>query len=226
MQGLGRVGTDHASDVHHSARARAGRSPHPAPHPNQHRSEPGGLDWPDMALTDEVRSNLRLLVDLVNSGRPGYEEIPDAAALRGILHRYAFSITASGTARELQQVHAVRDELAPIFAADSVEPVVELVNTILRRTNALPQLVRHDGWDWHLHAVPGTAPVADWIAVDIALALVDMIRQGELERLRRCAAPDCDGVFVDFSRNRSKRFCDLGNCANRTHVAAYRQRRT
>jgi predicted RNA-binding Zn ribbon-like protein len=40
-----------------------------------------------------------------------------------------------------------------------------------------------------------------------------------------CEAPDCQAVLVDLSRNRSRRFCDVNNCANRAHVAAYRARR-
>jgi predicted RNA-binding Zn ribbon-like protein len=32
-------------------------------------------------------------------------------------------------------------------------------------------------------------------------------------------------VLVDLSRNRSRMFCDTGNCGNRQHVAAYRERR-
>jgi predicted RNA-binding Zn ribbon-like protein len=88
----------------------------------------------------------------------------------------------------------------------------------------LPQLVRHDGWDWHLHATPSEAPLATRMAVEAAMAFVDVIRMGETGRMRHCAAEDCDAVFVDFSRNRSKRYCDLGNCGNRTHVAAFRER--
>ena len=53
----------------------------------------------------------------------------------------------------------------------------------------------------------------------------DLIRGGELRRLKVCAAPDCDAVLFDVSRNRSKIFCDTGNCGNRQHVAAYRERR-
>ena len=46
-----------------------------------------------------------------------------------------------------------------------------------------------------------------------------------LDRLHSCAAEDCDDVVLDLTRNRSKRFCDTGNCANRTHVKAYRARK-
>ncbi len=57
------------------------------------------------------------------------------------------------------------------------------------------------------------------------MALVDVVRGDDLHRLRVCAAPDCDAVLIDLSRNSSRRFCDTGNCANRTHVAASRARR-
>ena len=57
------------------------------------------------------------------------------------------------------------------------------------------------------------------------MAMIDVVRAGEDERLRRCAADDCDAVFIDFSRNRSKRYCDVGNCGNRMNVTAYRARR-
>ena len=50
-------------------------------------------------------------------------------------------------------------------------------------------------------------------------------RSDELERLRLCDAPDCDAVLVDLSRNRSRRYCDTGNCGNRANVAAYRARK-
>jgi len=57
------------------------------------------------------------------------------------------------------------------------------------------------------------------------MALARVISDGELDRVRRCAADDCDHVLVDLSRNRSKRYCDSRRCGNRLHVAAYRERR-
>jgi predicted RNA-binding Zn ribbon-like protein len=59
--------------------------------------------------------------------------------------------------------------------------------------------------------------------VEIALALIDVIRSGEQQRLRVCEAPDCEGLFVDFSRNGSKRFCSV-RCGNRVNQLAFRAR--
>ena len=69
------------------------------------------------------------------------------------------------------------------------------------------------------------AMVGDHLAAaDVALVLIDLIRSGDLDRLGRCAAEHCRAYLADFSRNRSKRFCDTGSCATRTHVAAFRAR--
>jgi predicted RNA-binding Zn ribbon-like protein len=57
------------------------------------------------------------------------------------------------------------------------------------------------------------------------MALIDLIRTDQLSRLKSCAGEGCDFVFVDLSRNRSRRFCSDGGCGNRAHVAAYRKRR-
>jgi predicted RNA-binding Zn ribbon-like protein len=61
--------------------------------------------------------------------------------------------------------------------------------------------------------------------VEVAMAVLDVIRADEMGRLRHCAADDCSAVLVDLSRNRSKRYCDVGNCGNRMNVNAYRARR-
>jgi predicted RNA-binding Zn ribbon-like protein len=62
------------------------------------------------------------------------------------------------------------------------------------------------------------------MAVEAAMAIVDVVRSDELSRLRICEYPRCMNVAVDLSKNRSKRFCDDG-CGNRAAVAAYRARK-
>jgi predicted RNA-binding Zn ribbon-like protein len=62
------------------------------------------------------------------------------------------------------------------------------------------------------------------LAVEAAMAMVDVVREGELRRMRICEFPDCGNVLVDLSKNRSRRFCDAG-CGNRAAVNAYRARR-
>ena len=63
-------------------------------------------------------------------------------------------------------------------------------NAMLAEYGALPQLVRHDGWRWHLHATPADAPLATRMAVEAAMAMIDVIRAGQLDRLRTCESAD------------------------------------
>ena len=124
---------------------------------------------------------------------------------------------------ELQAVRALRPTIRELLTADR-DHAAELVNRLLTEAKALPQLVRHDGWDWHLHAVAADSPLATRIAVESAMAMIDVIRADEMSRLGICADEACRGVVVDLSRNRSRRFCSTA-CGNRNAVAAYRARK-
>jgi predicted RNA-binding Zn ribbon-like protein len=94
---------------------------------------------------------------------------------------------------------------------------------MLAEAGALPQLVRHDALDWHIHAVPPDAPLDRRVVVETAMAMVDVVRTDELSRLSLCADDRCGGLVLDLSRNRSRRYCSTA-CANRNAVAAYRAR--
>jgi predicted RNA-binding Zn ribbon-like protein len=160
---------------------------------------------------------------LVNTARGGREDLPDVAALDRFVTDWGWTGDRARDAAELDAVRALRARLATIWDMGTDEAAA-FVNRLLRERSALPQLVRHDGWDYHIHATPPDAPLADRMAVEAAMAFADVIRAGELARLRTCAAADCVGVHVDLSKNRSRRFCSV-TCANRVNVAAYRQRR-
>jgi predicted RNA-binding Zn ribbon-like protein len=159
---------------------------------------------------------------LVNTGRGGTELLPDVPALDQFVAAWGWTGGRAHDQAELHAVRRLRPRLARLWGMDA-DAAAELVNTLLRQGSALPQLVKHDGWDYHLHATPHDAPLADRMAVDAAMAFSDVIRFGQLGRLRVCAAGTCSNVHVDLSKNRSRRFCSVA-CANRTNVAAYRTR--
>ena len=193
-----------------------------------------------MTFAYDIRSNLTMLVDLLNTAgtiAEAGDELTTTANLHDFASRHDFSGPLRATKSDVEETRRLRDRFDAAFAAgldpevDSdrealEERIVAEVNLTLRETDALPQLVRHDDWDWHLHAVGSSASLADRVAADVALVLIDLIRSGDLDRLGRCAAEGCRAYLADLSRNRSKRFCDTGNCANRTHVAAFRARQS
>ena len=159
---------------------------------------------------------------LVNTAAGG-ELLPDVAALDAFVAAWGWTGQRKRTRVELREVQELRPRLREIWYADE-ERVVEIVNELLRESNALPQLVKHDDWDYHLHATAPHAPLASRMAVEAAMAFADVVRGGELSRLLICDYPTCDSVVVDLSKNRSKRYCD-GGCGNRAAVEAYRARK-
>jgi predicted RNA-binding Zn ribbon-like protein len=166
-----------------------------------------------MVFAPDTEVALRSVVNLINTAANGDEELATAADLDRFLATEGFTGSRRGDAAELASVHRLRAELAELWLADE-STVVDTLNRLLRDARALPQLVKH-----------AEAPLADRMSTEAAMALVDVIRSKEMDRLLVCAAKDCDAVVLDLSRNRSKRYCDTGNCANRAHVAAYRARK-
>jgi predicted RNA-binding Zn ribbon-like protein len=171
----------------------------------------------------DTEMTLNAIAALVNTTGDDGEELGDLDALDTFVATWAFTGERRRDAAELRAVQQLRPRLRRLWELDE-DHVVELVNALLREADALPQLVKHDGWDYHLHATPPDRPLATRMAVDAGMAFVDLVRAGELGRLRVCTYQGCGNVVVDLTKNRSKRFCDKG-CGNRAAVAAYRARK-
>ena len=58
----------------------------------------------------------------------------------------------------------------------------------------------------------------------IALSLARFLESGERHRLKLCDNPGCDFVFLDTSRNNTRRWCFMRYCGNRTKVREFRRR--
>lgn len=180
-----------------------------------------------MIFTHDTELTLQAACALVNSDRVDGDQLGDQSALDTYLDGYGWTGRRDRDAIELAEVHRLRERLGLIWdLADDEERTVGAVNALLSDTRAAPWLTRHPEMpDWHLHLASVHDPLAQRMGAEMAMALADLIRAGELRRLKTCAAPDCTAVMLDLSRNRSRRFCDTGNCGNRQHVAAYRERR-
>lgn len=174
-----------------------------------------------MLFAHDTEAALAAAVALVNSaGEP--DGLAGPADLDAFVARWGWTGSRSHDAAELDAVRALRPRLRRLWDLDE-DAVAAAVNGLLRAGGALPQLVAHDGWAYHLHATPAHVPLADRMAVEAAMGLVDVVRAGALDRLRVCAAEGCDDVLVDLSRNRSRRYCGTA-CSNRVNVAAFRAR--
>lgn len=174
-----------------------------------------------MIFAHDTEESLLAAVELVNSGEPP-DTLTTVDDLDEFYERWSYTGRHDTDEAELRAVRRVRTRLRELLTADR-DTAVEIVNAMLAEHKAVPRLVRHDHLDWHIHAVDETRPLVERIIVETAMAMIDVIRMDELSRLGICADDDCEGLVLDLSRNRSRRFCSTA-CGNRNAVAAYRAR--
>jgi predicted RNA-binding Zn ribbon-like protein len=167
-------------------------------------------------------------VELINTGRASTTGgLRDVTDLQQLADRYAF---AGGRARPGDVAAALDyrarlDSIVTLCGAGDVAAAIAGINALLADTGAIPQVVSHDGRGPHLHVSRPTSPLPARMAAHFAMGLAWLVVAGQAHRVRTCTSPTCQKVFVDFSRNSSRRYCDSRTCGNRIHVAAYRARR-
>jgi predicted RNA-binding Zn ribbon-like protein len=175
-----------------------------------------------VVFAHDTECALQAAVTLVNTSEP--DTLTTVADLDRVWDDYGYTGRHDRTRAELDTVRALRPRLRELLTAER-DDAAALVNRMLSEAQAVPQLIRHDPLDWHVHAVPTEAPLDTRILVETAMAMIDVIRAEEMSRLGVCADHGCEGLVLDLSRNRSRRFCSTA-CGNRNAVAAYRARKS
>ncbi|MER7499709.1 CGNR zinc finger domain-containing protein [Nonomuraea pusilla] len=180
-----------------------------------------------MPFGHDMVHSLATVVELVNTSPStgGDDGMATLAELRAFAESRQMSGITTLTPRDLVQVRRVREAFHRVFTAPDLPTAVRILNGLLAETRITPRLTEHDGHPLHVHYFAADASPAEHLAADCGVALAHLLVEGEWERLRTCSAPDCEHVFVDESRNRSRVYCDSRTCGNRMHVAAYRARR-
>ena len=75
------------------------------------------------------------------------------------------------------------------------------------------------GWGW-----AGDPQALDRLLWPVARDAAVFLTSADLSRLRACANPNCRWIFLDTSRNSSRRWCRMAVCGNRSKVQRYRKR--
>src|SRR6267378_3483093 len=60
---------------------------------------------------------------------------------------------------------------------------------------------------------------------EIAGSAADLLTSGDHDRIKECASTTCEWVFLDRSRNRSRRWCDMSDCGNRAKARRFQAKR-
>ncbi|WP_371786000.1 CGNR zinc finger domain-containing protein [Streptosporangium subroseum] len=185
-----------------------------------------------MDFNSHADAIVRVATGLVNELTPGERRgrsFPPpcdlaAAATEGLRtgypsHREVTEVEAGELAEIAARLRVVFDAIT----TGDIDAAASQVNDLLEETRARPMLERHDGEPWHLHFHgPGGTMAGDW-AASCATGLAIVLGSEHHDRLGVCTAPHCDRVYVDVSRNGTRRFCGTA-CQNRVKTAAFRSR--
>ena len=162
-----------------------------------------------------------------------YEDLADWAVLSGALSKDegARLVTLAAqepdrAAGELAHAREFREALHTVFSARMEEKAVpkaamERVNAEIGRALAHARLVPADG---HYHWGWDSTDVLDAPLWAIARDAGRLLTEGSAARLRECASDTCGWLFLDTTKNRSRRWCDMKGCGNRDKVRRYRRK--
>jgi predicted RNA-binding Zn ribbon-like protein len=114
------------------------------------------------------------------------------------------------------EARALRTVVDGIFRplASGHEPAPAALEQLALRAGAAVERARFEGRELVWDRDPVSA---------LAVYALDLLRSGPLERLKACEG--CPWLFLDTSRNRSRRWCTMDDCGSRSKMRAYRARR-
>jgi len=176
-----------------------------------------------------------LWADLVNSdwhdhrGTGAREDrLGNDAWLGRFLARAGWSgdrLPGDGDREALRRLRALLRRIVDAVRTDGIVPDADLaaLNQVLGASPVARRLVQtEDGRSVVLD------PVGDGIETvlgPVAASFVTMLAEGEPERIKVCANPDCGWVIYDSSRNRTRRWCEAAECGNLVKVRRHRARK-
>lgn len=153
----------------------------------------------------------------------GGTRVEDEAGLQGFLARHGIEPGRPVGPADLQRFRGLRDRLHAVFFAADEASTAEQLNAALAEADALPQVIPAEGtWQISFSSREGD-PMKD-LAARATLGLAALFAETGRSRFGNCSAGDCRDVFIDTSRNRSRRYCS-DSCSSRTNVAAFRARK-
>jgi predicted RNA-binding Zn ribbon-like protein len=178
-----------------------------------------------VTLDSYADAGVFVTVDLINelavSGVPRAETVPAVARILAIDPPSVALLDDNDAPGFVALAERLRRVVTLLDAGD-VDAAAAIVNEMLSDHPAHPHLAKEDG-RWRLHHHPADIDVVPMWTSICAESVARMIGAGHGDRLGVCQAGDCDRVFVDQSKNGSRRFCST-TCQNRVKAAAFRRR--
>ncbi|UCF95833.1 MAG: CGNR zinc finger domain-containing protein [Spirochaetaceae bacterium] len=127
----------------------------------------------------------------------------------------------------LNRVLQLRELLYRLLSAAAMkkhvaEEDLDCFNSHLAEALGHTRITQTDGgFDWSCRPGGGGS---EWIVYTIVKSAADLLVSNQLDRLRVCANPQCGWLFLDSSRNRSRRWCSMDSCGNRAKARRFYKR--
>jgi predicted RNA-binding Zn ribbon-like protein len=187
------------------------------------RGTPRGRDYADFVLRDKLGGGYHTLLGFSEAAG----SISHREALR--LSRVAENDPAQAASVWTRAVE-FREGLYRIFKSVVEKWAPEagdlaILDRELGIARSRERLVYRRGeflWAWD-----GSEPALD--ALDrmlwpVARSGAELLASGDLAMVRQCGGDECGWLFLDSSRNRGRRWCDMSECGNRAKVKRFRER--
>ena len=122
----------------------------------------------------------------------------------------------------------VREAIYRIFVAQikgksPADDDLSILNSMLVQPTREARVVRRSGkfeWQWNFDETALEAPLCI-----LALSAVNLLTSENCQWVRQCADEDgCGWLFVDTTKNHSRRWCDINDCGNRAKQRRYQKR--
>jgi predicted RNA-binding Zn ribbon-like protein len=174
---------------------------------------------------DEPRDELKSYADLISWSRQA-GVLTDREARRLLREAAEHPVKASAA---LERGKQLRNAIFRIFAAIARDAAparddLAALNLTLAEAMSRSRVVKTaDGfsWGWAEEDVFGLEQML-W---PIARSAADLLTSDELDRTRECGGDICTWLFMDTSKNRSRRWCDMKGCGNRAKSRRHYERK-
>jgi predicted RNA-binding Zn ribbon-like protein len=159
-----------------------------------------------------------------------YEDFLDWAVRKRIIERAVADKLKHGETEPGQALDRVRDLRELLYRVLSAaarkkrvaEEDLDLFNGYLAEAMSNVCISQTDeGFEWY--CCP-TGSGLESVLYPIVKSAADLMVSAQLDRIRVCANPQCGWLFLDSSRNRSRRWCSMGSCGNRAKARRFYQR--
>jgi predicted RNA-binding Zn ribbon-like protein len=143
------------------------------------------------------------------------------------LSQKAQTLSLEGT-RVLQDSVILREAIYRIFSSiaqgkSAPNKDLAVFNQYLSRTMRRAQIIqKKSGFVWDTNK---DQEKLDWILNPVIRSATDLLVSDELKRVKRCGDPACGWLFLDISRNCSRRWCDMSDCGNRAKASRFYKKR-